>query len=87
MLNSFCVRDILISYCLWFHPGENDIQHLRQCCFGCGLIDKVFTGQVDVETCPNHMEKGALVNVACWRRHCGQQGLTERNQYSDMLIS
>lgn len=38
------------THCLVFHAGENHIQHLGEGCFCCGLVDEVFTGQIDVVT-------------------------------------
>lgn len=43
-------RSVKCTHCLVFHAGENHIQHLGEGGFGRGLVDEVFTGQIDVVT-------------------------------------
>lgn len=47
---------------LVFHAGENDVQHLSEGSLGGGLIDEIFAGQIDIVTCPDRLQDGALVN-------------------------
>lgn len=67
---------------LSFHACEDNIEHLRECGFSCGLINEVAARQVDVVTGPNSQEHSAFVNLNVWRCHYCQQGLDRNNQRS-----
>lgn len=67
---------------LGFHACEDNIEHLRECGFSCGLINEVAARQVDVVTGPYSQEHSAFVNLNVWRCHNCQQGLDRNNQRS-----
>lgn len=60
------------THCLCLHPEEYDIEHLCESGLGCGLVDEVLTGQVDIVTCPHRLQHGALVYLTGVGCHNGQ---------------
>lgn len=63
------------TYCLILHAGEDDVEHLRERGLGCGLVDEVLARQVDVVTCADGLQDGALVDFYVLGGHCRQQSL------------
>lgn len=68
----------VITYSLVFHAREDDVEHLRECGFGRGLVDEVAAGQVDVVAGSDGEQNGALVNLDVGRGHSRQQRLHRR---------
>jgi len=50
-----------MTHRLIFHACKDDTEHLRQGSLGCGLVDKVFTGQIDVVTGTHSQQHRALM--------------------------
>lgn len=67
---------------LGFHACEDNIEHLRERGFSCGLINEVAARQVDVVTGPYSQEHSAFVNLNVRRCHNCQKGLDRNNQRS-----
>lgn len=57
------------------HAGKDDVEHLGQGCLGCGLVDEVLAGQVDVVTSADGLQHRALVDFYVLRGHGRQQCL------------
>lgn len=62
------------------HACEDDVKHLCECGLGRGLVDEVLAGQVDVVTCADSLQDGALVDFYVLRGYRCQQSLEERVQ-------
>jgi hypothetical protein len=69
------VIKILISYGTRLHAGKNNIQHLRQCSPGSGLIDQILAGQINVVTRPHSQKNGGFVNLDMLARYYSQKCL------------
>lgn len=63
------------TYCLIFHACKDDVEHLCERGLGCGLIDEVLAGQVDVVTRADSLEDGALVDFYVLGGYRCQQSL------------
>lgn len=66
------------TYCLILHACKDDIEHLCERGLGCGLVDEVLAGQVDVVTRADGLQDGALVDFYVLGGHRCQQRLAER---------
>lgn len=62
------------------HACKDDVEHLCECGLGCGLVDEVLAGQVDVVTCADGLQHGALVDLYVLGGHRCQQSLEERGK-------
>lgn len=51
---------------LVLHTGEDDVEHLRESGLGCGLVDQVAAGQVDVVAGADSEENRSLVDLYVW---------------------
>lgn len=71
--------DVQGTHSLGFHACEDDAKHLCERGFGCGLVNEVAAGQVDVVAGPDRQEHRALMDLNVWRGHDGQQGLQRDN--------
>lgn len=71
---------------LVLHTCEDDVEHLRERGFGCGLVDKVATGQVDVVAGPDGEKNRTLVDLYMWRGDRGQQGLVRETEGGQHFI-
>lgn len=71
---------------LVLHTCEDDVEHLRERGFGCGLVDKVATGQVDVVAGPDGEKNCTLVDLYMWRGDRGQQGLVRETEGGQHFI-
>lgn len=60
------------------HAREDDVEHLCERGLGCGLIDEVLAGQVDVVTGADSLQYSTLVDFYMLRRHRCQQSLKEK---------
>lgn len=65
---------------LGLHAREDDIEHLSEGSLGCGLVDEVAAGQVDVVTGPDGEQHRALVDLYVRGGHCCQQSLDRRHR-------
>lgn len=66
------------TYCLILHACKDDVEHLCERGLGCGLVDEVLAGQVDVVTRADGLQDGALMDFYVLGGHCCQQSLAER---------
>lgn len=62
------------------HACKDDVEHLCERGLGCGLVDEVLAGQVDVVTCADGLQHGALVDLYVLGGHRCQQSLEERGK-------
>lgn len=60
------------------HACKDDIEHLRERGLGCGLVDEVLAGQVDVVAGAHGLQDGALVDFYVLGGHGCQQSLAEK---------
>lgn len=70
-----CVKTSKYTYCLVFHACEDDVEHLCERSLGCGLVDEVLAGQVDVVAGTDSLQNSALVDLYVLRGHRCQQSL------------
>lgn len=68
------------TYCLILHACKDDIEHLRERGLGCGLVDEVLAGQVDVVAGAHGLQDGALVDFYVLGGHGCQQSLAEKTR-------
>lgn len=57
------------------HACEDNVEHLCERGLGCGLIDEVLAGQVDVVTGADGLQNSTLVDFYMLRRHRCQESL------------
>ena len=62
------------------HACKDDVEHLRERGLGCGLVDEVLAGQVDVVAGADGLQHGTLVDFYVLRGHGCQQSLQERGE-------
>lgn len=74
--------DVQGTHSLGFHACEDDAKHLCERGFGCGLVNEVAAGQVDVVAGPDRQEHRAFMDLNVWRGHDSQQGLQRDNSRS-----
>ena len=64
-----------------FHAWEDDVKHLCERCSGCGLIDDILAGQIDVIAGAYGKQHCTLMDLTCLGSYNGQQCLYYKTIY------